>query len=244
VQSGGDGGPSSDRGATGSIPSAAPPFVATLALAVALPAALLVRFGASWGALMGGAGAWAIAVALKRSAVGPLRRASGLRAGSRGAATVHGAYSALCELGIAAGCFAVAAPLAVVDVVAFGAGAGVAEILFVIGSGIGAADRRAERAWAAGAARSAVVRWALFVERATTAALHVGTRGLVYLAVSEGDLAAAALAFASFAAVDGVAVYGVESGWSWFEPRVCRGFYLFVAVVAGVDCAVLAALAR
>lgn len=222
-------------------PSAVAPLAATLALAVGLPTALLLLASARWTALAAGAAAWGLAVALKRAAVPSLRRIARLPATSRRASALHGAWSALAELALAAGFFAAASPLAAVDVVAFGVGAAVAEILYVIGGGVLAPEPGAERAWAAGAARSACVRWALFLERAATTALHVGTRGLVYLAVARPDAPAALLAFASFAAVDGVAAHGLARGWSWFEPRVCRRFYAFVALVALLDCAAFAA---
>ena len=38
--------------------------------------------------------------------------------------------------------------------------------------------------------------------------------------------------FGLFALVDGAATYGASRDWDWFEPRICRAFYLAISAAA------------
>ncbi|MBI4600429.1 MAG: hypothetical protein HY721_00575 [Planctomycetes bacterium] len=213
---------------------------ALLLLTFGVPAGLLLA-GASWRWLGLGALAWAAAVAVKALA-GALVAGASRRAVSsaRARAAVWGVWSAACELGAAALAFLAFRPRpTLLDVAGCGAGAGALEIAWVVAVAVyhgaaataareGPPDEPDDTDW--------IVRWSGVLERASTLAGHIGSRGLVWLGLQSWALSPAlALALATFALVDGVAGYGVDAGWRWSEPRLCRRFQAFLAATALVE---------
>jgi len=169
-----------------------------------------------------GAMAWVLAIALKR-ALSPASQKithnilaqSGLR----------GAISAMSELGIAAAIFVAPLSWSLSKIYMFGVGAAAAE--FALLMQWRQHRRKAAKSWS----EPLRFRAQFGVERLCASLVHIGTRGLSFLAVSDHNLVAAAIALGSFALVDGVAAFGKLRGWSWTVPRTAYTYYLFVAAI-------------
>ncbi|MEI9989609.1 MAG: hypothetical protein WDM86_06190 [Rhizomicrobium sp.] len=229
------------------VPSGLPSLFGTLALMIVPPLALGFAAPSAGPCLAIGAASWAVAVAVKFG----LMRLSGVRrrveAGIAGAAA-WGLFSAVDELGLlaAAVLWSGVRPDAS-GIVAFGIGASSSEIAFVLASGIAerlrGLDPQVLEAWLAGARLSPWVRHMLFIERLGATLGHVGSRGLVYLAIAGGPAWAAAPAIAAFALVDGVAIRGRSRKWNWFDPATARRFYAMTLATGAAELAAFAALA-
>jgi hypothetical protein len=183
-----------------------------------------------------GAAAWVIAVAIKPPASKLVSKVVTEHQHRKIFATLQGILSALTELGIVAVCYIILFPqLSLPDAIAFGVGASSMEIFSVLALGIIAdircPDWASRAAWVLGARQSLWVRYMMFIERFAALLGHVGSRGLVYLGLVHFNLVLTSIAFILFSAVDGVTVYGRLAGWDWFEPWICRSFYLFVLMV-------------
>jgi hypothetical protein len=195
------------------------------------PVVVVAAFRVGWIVIAAGAAAWIAAVGVKLA----VARATGLALlpASPASAALQGFWSATSELGAAAMVFQWwLSDLTVAETLGFGFGAASIEIvaLHIVGVVRGIRNPSLERRqeWQAGAARSLVVRHIFAVERLAAALVHVGSRGLIYLAITEHRLAFAVLAVTLFAAVDGVAVFGKAAKWKWLDPRVAWRFYMFV----------------
>src|SRR6266508_2004481 len=208
-------------------------------LAVAGAPLLLVRAGAPFHAVLLGAGAWAAAVLVKW----PLGRAVNLLAGRVGGAYVaaaQGALSAALELTAAGIVLRSWRGAALADVVAFGAGAGSAEVVYVLILGaVTKRDPEVLAAWARAAAHSLCVRYATPIERFFALLGHVGSRGLVYVGL-HGRPSLLVVAFALFTAVDAVATYSHLQGWDWNDAATCRRGHGLFAAIAIVETALFA----
>lgn len=228
------------------VPSALPSAAATLVLMLALPTALAWASGSVWRYFAIGAASWVGAVALKLA----LMRIAGVRrwvATGILTAAAWGLVSAVAELGFTAAL--VAGRLegaAFVDVVAIGVGVASVEILYVLGAGVRehwrGQDPDTVEAWIAGARRSGWVRHMLFVERLSATLGHVGTRGLICIALATHTAWPALLALASFSVVDGVAIYGRSRKWNWCDPALARRFYLMALAVGLLECGLFVVL--
>lgn len=208
-----------------------------LMLALIPPPLLVYGFGASWRWVGLGGLAWSAALLLKI----PLARIAHSCLFSRAKtlnAAVSGAVSSMSELGVAAFVFSLSPPESSIlaNVLAFGAAAGCVEILFVLGA-MAFDQPSAEKVagWIEGAKASFCVRHVQPIERATALAGHVGSRGLVSLALYSGSYELAAIALLGFALTDGVAAYGSLKDWDWFDPVTCRRFHGFCAGVSTAE---------
>jgi len=211
--------------------------LAALLAVIIVPPAILLSAGASAKALILGAGIWAASVAVKRLAGLPLdRRLRKRNTKSEIAAGFHGALSAICELGLAAIFLRTWDDARLVDVLAFGAGAGCTEAFYVLCLAFTATKNRTdELAWIREATESLWVRYTVPLERLLAAIGHSGSRGLVWLGLqlsgSQGVILVA-LAMATFTMVDGVAAYGLQKKWNWSDPTICRRTHLFFGGVS------------
>lgn len=207
---------------------------------VALPSCVcLFVWGARWQSPAAGALLWLIAVCIKRWLNPALSRRLVSRAILTRASS-QGLLSAVLELGAAACYFAFSPDLSLVNVVAFGAGAGSAEAAYVLGLGFFGPQptTAALDAWAQGAATSLCVRYMVPIERFFALVGHTGSRGLVYLALySPAPTAGLLLSVAVllFALIDGVAVYGHLQNWDWFDPVICRRAHLFFSSLSTIE---------
>ena len=210
-------------------------LIALLSLAI-IPATVLVRNPAvPWYLIFLGAVTWGIAVALKRPLAVQLKKLLG-NCRRMYIAASQGLLSAVLELGCAALYLWRMKDADINSVLAFGVGAGAAEILYVVVVGsLAKRDPAREAAWAGAARKSLCVRYQVPIERCFALIGHVGSRGLVYVGLHVGMpggsiLLLAALVF--FTLIDGVATYGHLSGWDWFDPAQCRYVHGFFATVS------------
>jgi hypothetical protein len=87
-----------------------------------------------------------------------------------------------------------------------------------------------------------LVRWSGLLERIITLVGHTASRGLVWAAfVSPAWWPAAFFGFATFALVDGVAVYGLAQKWNWTDPRLFRRWLSFMGLAGLLEAAAFAA---
>ena len=176
-----------------------------------------------------GATTWAISVGVKVVASGVLHAATDSRLPDGGLGALEGVVSAVCELGAAALVLALVlsegTPL---TVVAFGLGAGSLEgaLLYIAARESGSADQGDRPPTPDPEPLTGPRRHTFVVERGAALLGHVGSRGLVWLSV-HGPLWPAGLALLAFAAVDGVAAYGLRRNWDWMAPRIWWRFYTF-----------------
>jgi hypothetical protein len=212
-------------------------LAALLAIAVAPPWLGIAVGHASWQLVAAGGLIWFASVCVKRLVVRATRTPlSRLQLSPEAGAALQGLISAVTELGAVAIYFATRAPVSLAELIAFGAGAGSAEAVYVLSIGIfgPAVDPDKLRAWVRGATVSWCVRYAVPIERLFALIGHIGARGLVYVAVMHSSplgllwgLAAVLL----FTAIDAVAVYGHLKKWQWHDPTTCRRAHSYFAAL-------------
>ena len=212
------------------------------AMALGPPAALAVSGTSrlSWIAI--GAGVWAGSVVLK-ILLGNLVHRAISKLELRTQAALWGAWSAFCELGAVAFWFAaISNPSSVGDVIGVGVGAGSLEIIVIVGRGW-LALQMPSKLLLPKAPGDWFVAWSGVFERISTSVGHVASRGLVWVGLKASILVpAAAVAFATFAVVDGLATYGHSKGWNWKDPGLCRRFNGFLAGVGALELALFASV--
>lgn len=213
------------------------------------PVAIVCLGGATAMVILGGATVWAVSVAAKYPLASLVSRLLGGGTSAIRKASAQGFLSAACELGAAAVYFLVKPLPNWANVIAFGLGAGCAEVIYVLCLGIveGIKGRapHAEAAWLTGARRSLCVRYSPALERFLALIGHTASRGLIYAGTSSPYYRTAVdtagilfLAVLLFTAVDGVSYYGLKANWDWNSPRICRRFYSFVGGVTLIEAAV------
>lgn len=219
-------------------------LIALLSL-LALPPLLMMQYaGTGAMVLLAGAGVWAVSIAVKHPLAHALSRMAATRISAGVTAAAQGFLSAVCELSAAALYFVFRPGLSWTDVIAFGVGAGCAEIVYILVFGIMEGVRRrdsdADAAWLAAADRSLCVRYSVPLERFLALIGHTASRGLVFWGVSTPYSGFGLLFFALllFAAVDGVSYYGLKANWNWNSPCLCRRFYCFVGGVSLLEATV------
>ena len=212
---------------------------------LALPPLLMMRYaGTRATVLLAGAVVWAVSVAVKHPLAYALSRMVAARISAGGTAAAQGFLSGVCELSAAALYFIFRPELSWTDAIAFGLGAGCAEIIYIlvlgIMEGIRGRDPDADTAWLAAAECSLCVRYSVPLERFLALIGHTASRGLVYIGVSTPYSGSGLLFFALllFAAVDGVSYYGLKANWNWNSPGLCRRFYYFVGGVSLLEATV------
>jgi hypothetical protein len=215
-------------------------LIITSIIAISPPLAITFWFNSPSEWLLFGAVAWSIALGMKL-AVGKiiyyffsrheriLLFACGL-----------GIMSSITELGVTAFFFVLLLDQSsIIRVVTFGIGVSTTEIIFVIVSAMIEhrynRDQGTELAWTKGASKSLVVRYMSVVERVDGLIGHISSRGLIYLSILWNSPAIAILSIFTFSIVDGVATYGSLAQWNWFDPHLCRRFYLFVTGVSVIE---------
>jgi hypothetical protein len=210
-------------------------LVAAPPLAVAIGGVPLRVVG--WGAAL-----WAAAIALKRVLASAFdwvnrERAERNKHSRYVIAASHGLLSALTELGLAAPYLWNWHGASLPDVLAFGIGAGSAEVLYVLVLGFltREKDAQAMAAWARAARKSLSVRFTVPLERLLAGIGHAGSRGLVWVGLQHASafgFAIVLLAAILFAGVDGVAVYGLQRKWDWNNPELTWRLHLYFGAIS------------
>jgi hypothetical protein len=188
---------------------------------------------------LSGAATWAVGLAVKFEARKLTERPISRYAPSDWvAAACDGLMSALAELVPAGILLALHPPQTAREATAFGAGAGSAEVLYVLAlSFISKPDPQSVALWRQGRDASLLVRHFVLAERSTALLSHIGTRGMLWLACHKpGTWTAprALVPFGLFALADGVASFGTRRKWPWLEVTVARRTHAFYATIAGV----------
>lgn len=199
-----------------------------------------------------GAGAitWALSVAVKMVAGGVVHMWTGARAPDAVQAALQGGVSAISELGLAALAFLFVLSGGSTSLVAiFGVGAGITEAAFLLllarvqrGAEGGTETSEPADPPTAPPAVSDLRRHSFLVERVAALLGHVGSRGLIWLAL-QGSIWPAGVALLTFSDVDGVAGYGVQREWDWMAPGVWWRFYPFALAVGTLELALFIWLA-
>lgn len=210
-------------------------FLTLLVLGLGLPLALAFTGLASWSWIGLGAAAWVVAVVVKVFAGGLVWVVSErLLKSNYLKAAVWGMWSGICELGATAIAFGKADVLpGLGDAVGFGVAAGSVEVLYVLLVALTTSGKREMPPPTK--SDDTFLAWSGVVERYLTSAMHLATRGLVWVGLHTWRLAPGiVLALAAFALVDGVATYGEAGKWNWGNPRIARRFYAFLAAVTAI----------
>lgn len=156
---------------------------------------------------------------------------------------ISGLLSASTELGAAGVYLWMRDYKTLMEVVAFGIGAGSAEALYVLCLSLFMrADPKDEKAWAQAATNSLWVRYTVPLERFLASIGHIGSRGLVWLGLMSTSLLNTlwfwGLALVLFTAVDGVAAYGLRQKWNWSDPTTCRFSHLYFGMLSFSEMAI------
>lgn len=218
-----------------------PQLISILVLAIT-PPLLLWGLGLSslvW--ILLGSLAWIAAVVVKSGPGAVLwwafdRASLSLRTRS----IVWGVWSAACELGLTALVFLYVDEFpSLVEMIGFGVGAAGVEALAIGFAGlVSIATKTTDEG--SDPAPGWIQRWSGVVERALASTGHVSSRGLVWVSLHSLSFAPfAIIAVATFAIIDGVAVYGSDAGWDWHDATRALWFYSLVAKVTLIEASVL-----
>jgi hypothetical protein len=184
-----------------------------------------------------GALVWLVAVLVKtaifKCAVDPaVRRGTN----HRSIAVLQGLLSAVTELGIAAGFFFFFwQPATSLELIAIGAGAGMAEAVTVPAlrdTFKGTSLESQSNEIVAKTSLDPRLQWLGVLERVLATLVHISSRALVYLTIASGNPVPLVIGACGFACIDGVAFYGYLRKWPIDEPRTLLRMYIFVGGVA------------
>jgi len=157
-------------------------------------------------------------------------------------ATTNGIISAVSELGPAALVllFIGTSNVNVPDIMLYAVSAGVTELLII--SVYGLLEKRetetVER-WEVSARQSFFVRYIFPIERLVALFGHIGSRGLVCVALIKGYMWPIAIAVITFSITDGLAHYGTLKKWDWFHESIIKNFFLATGCLAMIELVLL-----
>lgn len=151
-------------------------------------------------------------------------------------ASCSGFWSGVTELGAAAGFLLFYPPESLLEIVAFGIGAGSIEIFFLLfvdlsnnSSKLRRIEELEERPLGA-----LLPLW-FILERTYAMIFHTASRALVYLSLSRANLLPILVGLAGFTLMDGAAYYGDElKQWDWYNHRVLGLFHIWGLAVTAV----------
>lgn len=219
-------------------------WLLALAIGIALPLAHLPAGGSlAWLGL--GVTAWFVGVAVKiplaafASAMSPC-------CNGRTSASIQGIVSAAAELGVVAVILAVrGARIELIDASLFATAAASTELLVLAGvSLISNPPEELTTKWELSASSSLCVRHLFFLERMVALAGHVGSRGLVILAVALPAPWLTVLAMLGFSLTDGIASYAALKGTDWTDPLTCRRLLVTLGSIACLEILVFVLVLR
>lgn len=191
--------------------------------------------------LLTGVAAWIAGIGLKIAVAVPLAHIAAIERCKIAHAGASGILSAVAEMGAAVGFAWYFLPTAGTrEIVAFAFAAATVETMVLMAEGFwSTSDSRHLASWSKNANYDFFVRHALFVERSVAILLHVGTRTLAVVGFVSGAYGWVALATLTFGALDGVADFGEEEEWQWYDRRVFYWYFGAIAA-AGLSSLVLA----
>jgi hypothetical protein len=216
-------------------------------LAVLLPfgaaiAYLYYRKDVAFDSFIFGSGSWGFGCILKLVLYhGVIRKLRHDSTTILGVSALNGLVSGVTELGLALAFFAFLPVLSLWDVVAFGVGIGTIEAFVVAppsnplkGTALekSADELEAMVARLSGGQRFVYGQVLPFTERLIAAAIHVGTRGLVYVAYHSANPLPFVIALAAFLFADGLIGYRLIHQGRLCELRVLNRTYVALSVIA------------
>ena len=223
---------------------------ASIAVGIAPIAVLERSFGVPRKVTVGfGVLAWAGAVAAK-AIIHQLVIDRAVRRGAnhRLVSVLQGVLSAAAELGVAGAFFVyVWHPPTLPQLIGFGAGAGMVEAVilpFITNPFKGSTLEAHSTDVFVRSAGTTVIQWLKVLERVWATLLHVSSRALVYLTITSASPMPAVIAVCGFAAVDGMAYYGLLEKWRFDQARTLVRVHGCVAVVAATLTTALVLFAR
>jgi len=226
---------------------ASSPSLISLFLLILCSISSSLLFDGGFGALLLGIAAWGLSVFLKvilgilvHTVIVRIRKASV-------ASTIWGLWSAFCELFLAAFFlwkFEIWSPY---EVVQFGLGAGVAELLITLVSIFSPAGKKNrveaeklegdEKEEKGGGEEQPGNYWHTVYERFFALVGHIGSRFLIWLGIVQIEVLPVVLAIITFTAVDGLASYLKEISYDFENPKKLYKFLHFNAVISVLEIA-------
>lgn len=195
-----------------------------------VPVVVLRRAGAGWKWFALGILSWMIGVGVKAIVTSLLHHLFLDTWPLSAQAVVDGAVSALTELAAAA-CFLWKAKLRWVDALAFGAGIGAFEALFVLAVGY----LEVLETKPVPPDPLYFIDAFFLIERVVALVGHTASRLLIYVAVLKKWLWPALICFVLFSIIDGAASYGIGAEWDWENATVMSRFLGLVGVVGLIE---------
>lgn len=199
--------------------------------------------GVWWRVLIFGSGSWGVGCIVKMIIYHlGVRRLSHEGRNLRLVATLQGVVSGITEIGAAVVFFIFLRPLEFFEVVAFGVAIGAIESLLAVtpgsplkGTVLEKAALEADNYLKSLPRRQQVIHneLAFTVERIIAGAIHVGTRGLAYVAVASRAYWILIIPLAVFLAADGIGYFKIYRG-HFKNPVIVWRFYIFLAVIAAL----------
>jgi hypothetical protein len=215
-------------------------------IAVLLPFAAAIvylhyRKDVSFDVFIYGSGSWGLGCILKLVLYhGIVRRLPHDASHIRRVSAMNGLVSGITELGLALAFFAFLPVLSLWDVIGFGVGIGTIEAFLVAtttnplkGTALekSAVELEATVARMAGVQRFVYAYLLPFIERLIAAVIHVGTRGLVYVAYRSANPLPFVIAMAAFFIADGIIGYRLIHQGRLTELRVLNLTYVALALI-------------
>ena len=209
--------------------------------------------GAAYDAFVFGSGSWGIGCLLKLALYhGVIRRLRHDTNSILAVSALNGLVSGLTELGAALAIFAFLPAMSLWDLLAFGVGIGTIEAFLVSTSSTSELlkgtqlEKAAEDLEVMIAGSAAPLRFWYrylfpFMERLIAATIHIGTRGLVYVAHDRVDPVPFLVALTAFVLADGMIGYRLLVRGRLKAPSALAGAYLALGTVAVVVMAVFLA---
>ncbi len=220
--------------------------LAMMAPLIGAVAFLHLEHGVPFDVFIFGSGSWGVGCIVKLALYHGIVRRIRHDAGSiDGVATLNGLVSGVAELGAALPFLALLPSHSFWDIVGFGIGIGAIEAALLAtttdplkGTALESAAREMDAALTSltGRRRLVVLHVLPLVERLIAAAIHVGTRGLVYVAYRAFNVLPLLIALAAFLLADGIIGYKLAYQGRFKELRVLGLAYVALAVIALLTC--------
>lgn len=215
-------------------------WLTLLTLAITLPIAFII-WGGSIAWIFYGFLVWISSVGIKIVLAWQgnlLLSKSGLLA----KAITNGIISAVSELGLAALAliFIGTTNVDIPDIMLYAVSAGVTELLVI--SIYGMFEKREPetvKKWEISAKHCFLARNLFPIERMVALIGHIGSRGLVGIAIIKGYLWPITVALITFSTTDGLANYGVLKNWDWFNGTILKNFLLATGSLALIELVLL-----
>lgn len=179
--------------------------------------------------LLLGAAGWLLAVVLKIVVDVAVQRSTKVELSDWSSALLSGAWSTLCELGVAALAFWYW-QATLYDAIAFAVGVALVEFLLLLpaayASNVGGKKKSKDPS-------QVPISWRIFgIERGVAFTGHLASRVLVWIGLAgAGGIEFAGAAFGLYFISEALAAYGEARDWNWLSPRVMWPILIFQTLI-------------